>query len=99
MAHFNIVPSVGISIFVKPTIERVISRPIAQDILLINVEKANGVIYGKYSLITSFITPVPDNIAVLVNSRSLKLRTCDLITLASQAQPKKASNIPRFTIF
>ena len=43
-AHFKVVPRVGISMLVKPTMERVISIPMAQDMLLIKVEKANGVI-------------------------------------------------------
>jgi hypothetical protein len=52
-----------------------------------------------YSFSTRRTVPVPERIAVCVNSRSRRLRTCDRITRASQAQPKTASKSPRVTRF
>src|SRR5690606_12048331 len=73
------------------------SNPIANDILLIKVEKINGVAKGIYSFNTSLIVPVPERMAVLVNSRSRRIRTIERIRLASHAQPKAASLKPSTT--
>ena len=58
---------------VKPNIASVTSIPIAHIMLFITVENIIGIMKGKYSLITRLKVLVPDNIAVYVNSLSLKL--------------------------
>ena len=54
---------------------------------------------GIYSLITSRIVLAPGEHAVCVKSRSRRLRICERIRRASQAQPKNASSKPRVTRF
>src|SRR5690606_1058932 len=93
-AQLSIVPRVGMLRLTNPRRASVISNPIANDILLIKVEKINGVAKGIYSFNTSLIVPVPERMAVLVNSRSRRLRTIERIRRASHAQPKAASINP-----
>ena len=83
----------------NPRNASVISNPIAHDMLLIRVEKINGVAKGMYSFNTSLTVPVPDRMAVLVNSRSRRLKIIERIKRASHAQPKNASINPRTTRF
>src|SRR5690606_23487473 len=78
-AQLSIVPRVGMARLTNPRRASVISRPIAHDILLMSVEKINGMVKGVYSFNTSLIVPVPESIAVLVKSRSRKLKTIERI--------------------
>src|SRR5690606_23573572 len=98
-AQLSIVPRVGMVRSTSPRRASVISNPIAHDILLIKVEKINGVVKGIYSFKTSLTVPVPESKAVLVKSRSRKLRTIERIRRASHGQPKTASINPSTTRF
>jgi hypothetical protein len=63
------VPRVGMFILISPRMARVISNPIAQDMLLMRVEKISGMAKGIYSFHTNGTVPVPESTAVWVNSR------------------------------
>ena len=91
-------PIVGISVLDSPNMAKVTSIPTAHIMLFINVANIIGIMYGKYSFITKLNVLVPDSIAVYVNSLSLKLNICDLITLASHAHPNRLSISPNITI-
>ncbi len=89
--QFSIVPREGTIRSTNPRNASVISNEIAHAILLINVEKINGMAKGMYSFKTSLTVLVPDRMAVMVNSRSRKLKTIERIKRASLAQPMTES--------
>src|SRR5512139_3876629 len=83
----------------RPRNASVISKPIANDMLLIKVEKIKGMANGIYSFSTSLTVPVPERMAVLVNSRSRKLKIIERIRRASHGQLKSDNINPNTTRF
>ena len=83
LAQKSMVPTVGVSILVKPSTDSVTSRPIDQLMLFSAVENTIGSTKGRCSLTMISGPLIPENIAVRVNSRVFRLIITERISRAS----------------
>src|SRR5437588_89744 len=91
------VPMVGEPRSLKPRTDNVTSMPMAKRKPLTASASKNGIKNGRCSRRMIFSVPIPANVAVLVNSSSRRVSTCDRYRLEGHAQSSTpiASNTNR----
>ena len=90
IAQYTMTPRVVVFCGPSPRISRNTSARIAPDTALAKVVPTYGSMFGRISRNTILMSLIPESLARLMNSRFLRLRTCDLKVRAGNGQANTA---------